>query len=165
MGRTPSRPQCSYGSMGSSWSSMFRRTSWDPSPTNRNRAPDFPSRVLTSRPCRWHPETDASRFTGPVPNIRNPTSDDKDKVIDIPAPLRHLLVRGIILRTRPKKIAPLYKKIWMDDGSPLRVYSKRVTDNLTELNQEIDFEFGMRYGNPSIRQGLEQLKSLSLIHI
>ena len=80
-------------------------------------------------------------------------------VIDIPAPLRHLLVRGIILRTRPKKIAPLYKKIWMDDGSPLRVYSKRVTDNLTELNQEIDFEFGMRYGNPSIRQGLEQLKS------
>ena len=24
-------------------------------------------------------------------------------VIDIPAPLRHLLVRGIILRTRPKK--------------------------------------------------------------
>ena len=28
-------------------------------------------------------------------------------VIDIPAPLRHLLVRGIILRTRPRKIAPL----------------------------------------------------------
>ena len=35
-------------------------------------------------------------------------------VIDIPAPIRHLLVRGIILRVRPKKIAPLYKKIWMD---------------------------------------------------
>ena len=46
-------------------------------------------------------------------------------VIDIPAPLRHLLVRGIILNTRPRKIAPLYKKIWMEDGSPLRVYSKR----------------------------------------
>ena len=27
-------------------------------------------------------------------------------VIDIPAPLRHLLVRGIILRTRPKKNRP-----------------------------------------------------------
>ena len=79
-------------------------------------------------------------------------------VIDIPAPLRHLLVRGIILRTRPKKIAPLYRKIWMDDGSPLRVYSRRVTENLNELSQEIDFEFAMRYGNPSIRHGLEQLK-------
>ena len=53
-------------------------------------------------------------------------------VIDIPAPLRHLLVRGIILRTRPRKIAPLYKSIWMEDGSPLRVYSKRVTEHLRE---------------------------------
>ena len=79
-------------------------------------------------------------------------------VIDIPAPLRHLLVRGIILNTRPRKIAPLYKKIWMEDGSPLRVYSKRVTDNLSGLNQDIDFEFAMRYGNPSIRHGLEQLR-------
>ena len=38
-------------------------------------------------------------------------------VIDIPAPLRHLLVRGIILRTRPKKIAPRYESIWMEEGS------------------------------------------------
>lgn len=80
-------------------------------------------------------------------------------VIDIPAPLRHLLVRGIILRTRPKKIAPLYQKIWMEDGSPLRVYSKRITQNLNLLTQDIDYEFAMRYGNPSIRNGLEQLKS------
>ena len=79
-------------------------------------------------------------------------------VIDIPAPLRHLLVRGIILRTRPRKIAPLYQKIWMKDGSPLRVYSKRVTENLRYLNHEIDFEFAMRYGNPSIRSGLETLQ-------
>ena len=51
-------------------------------------------------------------------------------VIDIPAPLRHLLVRGIILRTRPKKIAPRYKSIWMDVGSPLRVYTQRICDKL-----------------------------------
>ena len=79
-------------------------------------------------------------------------------VIDIPAPLRHLLVRGIILRTRPRKIAPLYKSIWMEDGSPLRVYSKRVTEHLRQINHDIDFEFAMRYGNPSIRSGLEALK-------
>ena len=35
-------------------------------------------------------------------------------VIDIPAPLRHLLVRGIILRTRPKKPPLCIKKSgWM----------------------------------------------------
>ncbi|MEC7273247.1 MAG: ferrochelatase, partial [Candidatus Thermoplasmatota archaeon] len=47
-------------------------------------------------------------------------------VIDLPAPLRHLLVRGIILRTRPKRIAPAYAKIWMDEGAPLRVHSDRM---------------------------------------
>jgi len=78
-------------------------------------------------------------------------------VIDIPAPLRHLLVRGIILRTRPKKTAPLYQKIWMDEGSPLRVYSSRVKEMLDEASLDTEFEFAMRYGNPSILSGLDNL--------
>ena len=78
-------------------------------------------------------------------------------VIDIPAPLRHLLVRGIILNTRPKKVAPLYQKIWMDEGSPLRVYSDRVTKSLNQLIGDTKVEFAMRYGNPSIHDGLERL--------
>ena len=80
-------------------------------------------------------------------------------VIDIPAPLRHLLVRGIILRVRPKKIAPLYRKIWMDEGSPLRVYSDRISKSLDSRIDDIDFEFSMRYGNPSIHDGLMKLKN------
>ena len=79
-------------------------------------------------------------------------------VIDIPAPLRHLLVRGIILRTRPKKIAPRYESIWMQEGSPLRVYTQRMTDALESSLGDIRCEVGMRYGNPSIRSGLEKLK-------
>ena len=79
-------------------------------------------------------------------------------VIDLPAPIRHLLVRGIILRTRPKKIAPRYQSIWMDEGSPLRVYTQRMCDSL-ELNLKgVVCEVGMRYGNPSIRMGLEKLR-------
>jgi len=80
-------------------------------------------------------------------------------VIDIPAPLRHLLVRGIILRVRPKKIAPLYQKIWMEEGSPLRVYSGRLTTSLNEMFDDTEFEFSMRYGNPSISAGLMKLRS------
>ena len=79
-------------------------------------------------------------------------------VIDIPAPLRHLLVRGIILRTRPRKIAPNYQSIWMEEGSPLRVYTQRMTDALEQILDDIPCEVGMRYGNPSIRLGLERLK-------
>ena len=79
-------------------------------------------------------------------------------VIDIPAPLRHLLVRGIILRTRPKKIAPRYRSIWMEEGSPLRVYTQRMADALELSLDNVECEVGMRYGNPSIRSGLEKLK-------
>ena len=79
-------------------------------------------------------------------------------VIDIPSPLRHLLVRGIILRTRPKKIAPRYESIWMEEGSPLRVYTQRMTKALESSMDDIRCEVGMRYGNPSIRSGLEKLK-------
>ena len=80
-------------------------------------------------------------------------------VIDAPYIIRQLLVRGIILRVRPRKIAPLYQKIWMDEGSPLRVYSGRITNSLNDMVEEIEFEFAMRYGNPSIENGLRNLKS------
>ena len=57
-------------------------------------------------------------------------------VIDLPFILRHILVRGIILRTRPRKVAPLYRSIWMEEGSPLRVYTQRMADSLEE---ELEF--------------------------
>ena len=49
-----------------------------------------------------------------VKSIRNYLREfllDPD-VIDAPYIIRQLLVRGIILRVRPKKITPLYQKIW-----------------------------------------------------
>ena len=86
-------------------------------------------------------------------------------VIDIPAPLRHLLVRGIILRTRPKKIAPRYKSIWMEGGSPLRVYTQRICDKLQVKMKETPCVVGMRYGNPSIRSALESLKEQGVTRV
>ncbi len=80
-------------------------------------------------------------------------------VIDIPYIIRQLLVRGIILRVRPKKIAPRYESIWMDEGSPLRVYSMRMAKKLENEISDIQFEVGMRYGNPSIKSALEKLRS------
>ena len=80
-------------------------------------------------------------------------------VIDAPYIIRQLLVRGIILRVRPRKIAPLYQKIWMDEGSPLRVYSDRITKSLNDMDEEIEFEFAMRYGNPSIMNAIKNLQA------
>ena len=86
-------------------------------------------------------------------------------VIDIPAPLRHMLVRGIILNLRPKKVAPRYASIWMEEGSPLRVYTQRICQALNTEIKDIEFEVGMRYGNPSIRDALERLRSKGITEL
>ena len=49
-----------------------------------------------------------------------------ERVIDSPYLLRLLLVRGIILRTRPRKTAQAYRKIWTAEGSPLVVTSRQL---------------------------------------
>ena len=82
------------------------------------------------------------------------------RVIEIPSFIWKPLLHGIVLRVRPQRSAALYKKIWTDEGSPLLVYSQKLTTALQkELSeQNIKIALGMRYGNPSIAQGLEQLK-------
>ena len=52
-----------------------------------------------------------------------------ERVIDVPYWARVLLVRGIVLNTRPKKSAAAYQKIWWDEGSPLIVLSERLQEN------------------------------------
>ena len=77
-------------------------------------------------------------------------------VIDVPFLLRALLVRGIILRKRPEKSAAAYKKIWWDEGSPLIVLSKRMHQKVEKLSH-VPVSLAMRYGNPSILSGLQEL--------
>lgn len=79
-----------------------------------------------------------------------------ERVIDFPYFLRSLLVKGIILNTRPKQSAKAYKKIWWDEGSPLIVLSERLQDKVDALT-EVPIALSMRYGEPSIKQGLQEL--------
>ena len=79
-----------------------------------------------------------------------------ERVIDLPSFLRTLLVRGIILNTRPKKSAKVYKKIWWKEGSPLIVLSKRLLQKM-EAKVQLPLALGMRYGKPSIQSGLQEL--------
>jgi len=81
-----------------------------------------------------------------------------ERVIDVNPVLRNLLVRGIILQTRPKKSAAAYAKIWWDEGSPLIVISERFA---TKVQQQTDMPvaLGMRYGSMSIKKALLELKN------
>lgn len=77
-------------------------------------------------------------------------------VIDSPWPIRALIVKGFILPSRPKRSAEAYKKVWTSEGSPLKVITERVTQALQQ-RLEVPVEMGMRYANPSIEAGLQNL--------
>jgi ferrochelatase len=72
------------------------------------------------------------------------------------------LLYGVILPFRPIRTARKYRKIWLREGSPLAVYSARLTAKVGAALQarfggRICVELGMTYGNPSIDRALESL--------
>ncbi|ADV48965.1 Ferrochelatase [Cellulophaga algicola DSM 14237] len=80
-----------------------------------------------------------------------------ERVIDVPNILRNIIVRGIILQTRPKKSAEAYAKIWWDEGSPLVVISERFAKKVSTQIQ-MPVALGMRYGKMSIKKAMQELK-------
>jgi ferrochelatase len=79
-----------------------------------------------------------------------------ERVIDVPLWARTLLVKGIILNTRPKASAAAYKKIWWEEGSPLIVISERLKAKI-QKQIEVPVALAMRYGNMTIKKGLQEL--------
>lgn len=79
-----------------------------------------------------------------------------ERVIDVPLWARTLLVKGIILNTRPKQSAKAYSKIWWEEGSPLIVLSERLQKKVQQKT-EVPIELAMRYGRPNMMFGLQKL--------
>jgi protoporphyrin/coproporphyrin ferrochelatase len=79
-----------------------------------------------------------------------------ERVIDESWLMRTLLVKAIIVPFRAPKSAEAYRKIWMKEGSPLIVYTKKLKEALENINGE-PVEIAMRYGNPSAEYGLNKL--------
>lgn len=82
------------------------------------------------------------------------------RVIDINPIGRALLLNLIILPFRPAKSAHAYRSIWDDRrGSPLLAFSKDLAAGVqTKLGDRWRVELAMRYGSPSIKDGLEALR-------
>ena len=95
-----------------------------------------------------------------VPDVRRYLREflGDERVLDLPAPARWLLLEGIILRTRPKKSAHAYAEIWTKDGSPLILTSQSVQRKLAAaLGPETPVYLAMRYGRPSIASIIAQI--------
>jgi ferrochelatase len=73
-----------------------------------------------------------------------------------------LVLNGIILRTRPRTKARDYLKIWnnANNESPLKTITRAQSEKLARSVAEhdhVEVDWAMRYGNPSIRAGIEAL--------
>lgn len=79
-----------------------------------------------------------------------------ERVIDTSYLLRLLLVKGIISPFRAPKSAKAYSTIWTDKGSPLVEFTRQLRDALQQKMTE-PVEIAMRYGNPSVEAGFENL--------
>ena len=81
------------------------------------------------------------------------------RVIEIPAVIWQVILRGIILNTRPKKSAEAYSKVWTDRGSPLLVITQDQAAGLQRrLGDAVLVRHAMRYGKPSIPTELKALQ-------
>jgi ferrochelatase len=72
------------------------------------------------------------------------------------------LLYAVILPFRPIRTLRNYRKVWMHGGSPLLVYSKRLTDKVgavlrARLGDDLRVTLGMTYGNPSIAGAVKAL--------
>jgi ferrochelatase len=81
------------------------------------------------------------------------------RVVQLPRFIWLPILHGIVLRTRPAKSAKKYASIWTPVGSPLAVHTRRQADLLREilLKEGISVEYAMRYGEPTIADGLKKL--------
>lgn len=81
------------------------------------------------------------------------------RVIDLPWIFRKILVNIIIVPLRASRSARLYKKLWTDIGSPLKINLENLVRKLQEkLTNNYTVIGAMRYGNPSLKSALKNIK-------
>jgi protoporphyrin/coproporphyrin ferrochelatase len=92
------------------------------------------------------------------------------RVVEIPRPIWWLILNGIILRTRPAKSAAKYASVWTDEGSPLKAHTEKQAKLLAGFfvatgERELMVSWAMRYGQPSIRSRLDEMRAAGCTRI
>lgn len=85
------------------------------------------------------------------------------RVIEVPRLIWWPILHGFILPFRPKASAEKYAKVWLPEGSPLKVHTERQTERLREVlaakfkNPPI-VEYAMNIGKPSVADVLTRMQ-------
>ncbi len=86
------------------------------------------------------------------------------RVVEVPRLLWWFILNGVILNIRPGRSAKAYRSVWTDAGSPLMVHTREQADALRAVlcerfGEDVEVEFAMRYGAPSIAEAARALLS------
>lgn len=129
---------------------------FQPEPPHRHDAPACVGVLLINLGTPAAPTPPALRSY-----LRQFLSDPR--VVELPYWLWWPILHGIILNTRPKQSAAKYAAIWTRDGSPLRVHTEQqarlLRGYLGERGMPVEVAWAMRYGEPDIAHGLDELKA------
>lgn len=87
------------------------------------------------------------------------------RVVDTSRQLWWPLLRGVILPIRSPRVAKLYQSVWMEEGSPLMVYSRRQQQALAARLPDTPVALGMSYGSPSLASAVDDLLAQGVEHI
>ena len=87
------------------------------------------------------------------------------RVVDTSRLLWWPLLRGVILPIRSPRVAKLYQSVWMEEGSPLMVYSRRQQQALATRLPDTPVALGMSYGSPSLASAVDDLLAQGVEHI
>ncbi|MGV8941120.1 MAG: ferrochelatase [Lysobacter sp.] len=80
------------------------------------------------------------------------------RVVALPRLFWLPLLHGVILPRRSPKVALKYASVWLDGGSPLAVYTRRLAEGVQRVMPDVLVMDAMRYGNPSLTAVLAGLR-------
>jgi protoporphyrin/coproporphyrin ferrochelatase len=86
------------------------------------------------------------------------------RVVELPRFLWWPLLHGFILPLRAPRSARKYRRVWMDDGSPLQVFSRRLRHALeleleAQLPGAVTIEAAFLYSEPQLGTALHRLRA------
>lgn len=88
------------------------------------------------------------------------------RVIDLPAWMRFILIKMVIIPFRYQKTVKAYKQIWTDKGSPLLLHSVAIKEAVAkQLGETYQVELAMRYGRPDLQTALDVLNTCQSIRM
>jgi ferrochelatase len=80
------------------------------------------------------------------------------RVVEIPQIFWQPILRGLVLRTRPRKSAHAYSQVWTEDGSPLAFHTAAQARALqARLGDAAIVRYAMRYQKPAMAAELDKL--------